>query len=57
MAKFESKYAGLILQDEEGVWAKFEGGEFETTDAAVIARLRKAEDVSEVKKSSAKSDD
>jgi hypothetical protein len=41
MAKFSSeKYPGLILQDDKGVWARFERGEFETTDAAVIKRLR-----------------
>lgn len=61
MAKFSSeKYPGLTLQDDKGVWAKFEGGEFETTDAAVIKRLRglpESEGVSEVKESAKASGD
>ena len=52
MAKFKSKYTGLILQDEDGVWAQFKGGEFETSDTKVAARLRKASDVEEVKTTS-----
>ncbi|MEU5091716.1 hypothetical protein [Streptomyces sp. NPDC021356] len=41
MAKFTSpKYTGLTLQDDKGIWAQFVGGEFETTDAAVLKRLR-----------------
>ncbi|MFB7739575.1 hypothetical protein ACFC08_35550 [Streptomyces sp. NPDC056112] len=41
MAKFESpKYRGLVLQDDKGVWAKFEDGLCETSDAAVAKRLR-----------------
>jgi hypothetical protein len=41
MAKFSSeKYPALILQDEKGIWARFERGEFETGDATVIKRLR-----------------
>lgn len=63
MAKFKSKYRALTLQDAvkdpekdgTGVWAQFEPsadkscGEFETDDAKIIARLRKVEDVEEVK--------
>ncbi|MFF3060922.1 hypothetical protein [Streptomyces sp. NPDC057909] len=53
MAKFSSeKYPALTLQDDKGIWAKFEGGELETTDAAVIKRLRglpEEEGISEVK--------
>lgn len=56
MAKFTSEYKSLVLQDEEGVWAKFENGEFETTDKTLAARLRKAEHVSEVAARSSKSD-
>lgn len=44
MAKFESPYASLIMQDESGVWAKFEAGVFETDDKDVIKRLRAAPD-------------
>lgn len=55
MAKFSSeKYPALTLQDDKGIWAKFEGGELETTDAAVVKRLRglpEAEGISEVKAS------
>ncbi|MFD6421039.1 hypothetical protein [Streptomyces sp. NPDC060198] len=41
MATFTSKtYPGLTLQDETGVWAQFAGGTFETSDAAVVKRLR-----------------
>jgi hypothetical protein len=53
MAKFSSeKYPALTLQDDKGIWAKFEGGELETTDAAVVKRLRglpEEEGISEVK--------
>lgn len=53
MAKFSSeKYPALTLQDDKGIWAKFEDGELETTDAAVMKRLRslpEAEGISEVK--------
>jgi len=38
--RFVSKYAGLVLQDAEGVWAKFERGVLETADAELIKRLR-----------------
>lgn len=59
MAKFScERYPGLTLQDEKGVWAQFAAGEFETTDAAVIKRLRsvpESEGLTEVKES-AKSD-
>lgn len=48
MAKFESKYRGLVLQDADGVWARFENGEFETDDRAVADRLRAVEYVTEV---------
>ncbi|WP_435173294.1 hypothetical protein [Actinacidiphila sp. bgisy145] len=51
--RFLSKYAALVLQDAEGVWARFEHGVLETADAAVIKRLRAldadASGVSEVK--------
>ena len=41
MAKFQSaKYPGITLQDEKGIWAQFVGGEFETSDTAVLKRLR-----------------
>lgn len=56
MAKFTSDYKGLLLEDDKGVWAHFQDGEFETTDTAVAARLRKVEYVAEVK-SKAKSGD
>lgn len=59
MAKFSSsKYPNLTLQDDKGVWAQFKGGEFETSEAAVVKRLRalpEDEGISEVK-SSAKDD-
>lgn len=48
MAKFTSEFRGLLLQDDDGVWARFEDGVFETDDKAVAARLRKVEYVSEV---------
>ena len=55
MAKFTSdRYPGLTLQDEQGVWAQFKGGEFETSDAAVAKRLRalpEEEGIAEVKSS------
>ena len=51
MAKFKSNFGSLTLQDDGGVWAQFEGGEFETNDTKVAARLRKAEGVEEVKPS------
>lgn len=41
MAAFTSaNYPALTLQDEDGVWAQFAGGRFETGDAKVAARLR-----------------
>lgn len=40
MAQFKSKYRGHVLQDNEGVWARFRDGLFETSDAAVVKRLR-----------------
>ncbi|MDF6043249.1 hypothetical protein LRD69_14040 [Streptomyces sp. JH14] len=53
MAKFRSaKYPALTLQDDKGIWARFEGGQLETTDAAVVKRLRglpESEGISEVK--------
>jgi len=49
MAKFRSENAGLVLQDEDGVYAHFAGGEFETDDPRVAARLRKIDYVTEVK--------
>lgn len=51
MARFTSPSQSLILQDENGVWARFVHGQFETTDRDLVARLRKADRVSEVKKS------
>ncbi|WP_329177815.1 hypothetical protein [Streptomyces sp. NBC_01477] len=38
--RFVSKYAALVLQDAEGVWARFERGVLETADAALVKRLR-----------------
>jgi hypothetical protein len=64
MATFRHKYAALVLQDDKGVWAQFQPhseissdgreikyGTLETTDAALIKRLRalKDPDLSEVK--------
>jgi len=41
MATFSSsKYPALTLQDEKGIWAQFKDGEFTTSDAAVVKRLR-----------------
>lgn len=60
MPKFQtSKHPGLILQDEKGIWAQFKGGEFETSDAAAVKRLRTLPEDYEVTevKASAKSDD
>lgn len=49
MAQFSSlKYSHLTLQDDKGVWAQFGEGKFETTDAAVIKRLRGLPDDYEV---------
>lgn len=60
MAQFSSpKYTHLTLQDDKGVWAQFEDGQLETTDAAVIKRLRALPEDYEVAevKAAAKSDD
>ncbi|MGW5126686.1 hypothetical protein ACWEQ7_22050 [Streptomyces sp. NPDC004069] len=41
MAAFRSeRYPELTFQDRRGVWARFRGGRFETSDAAVAKRLR-----------------
>jgi hypothetical protein len=60
MAKFTSEtYRGLTLQDDKGVWAQFKDGEFETTDAAVIKRLRalpESDGVTEAKEQAASGD-
>ncbi|MEU6649509.1 hypothetical protein ABZ904_08680 [Streptomyces sp. NPDC046900] len=41
MATFQSSiYPGLTLQDDDGIWAAFAGGRFETDDEAVAERLR-----------------
>lgn len=41
MATFNSaKYPALTLQDDKGIWAQFKDGEFETSDAGVVKRLR-----------------
>jgi hypothetical protein len=60
MAKFTSeKYPGLVLQDDKGVWARFDRGRFETGDASVVKRLRglpEADGVKEVAESSSASD-
>lgn len=41
MARFTTaRYPGLTLQDDKGIWAQFVDGAFETTDAAVIKRLK-----------------
>lgn len=60
MAQFtSSKYSHLTLQDDKGVWAQFKEGQLETSDAAVVKRLRALPEdyeVSEVK-ASAKSED
>ena len=39
---------GLILQDEDGVWAEFSAGFFSSDAPAVKARLAEVEDVTEV---------
>lgn len=50
---FTSESKGLVLQDavkpEEGsgIWAQFTDGRFETDDAAVAARLRKVDGITE----------
>ena len=49
MAKFKSDKRALVLQDDEGVWARFADGEFETDDKDVAARLRKVDGVTEDK--------
>lgn len=49
MAKFHSDFAGLTLQDANGVWGDFVNGEYETTDTKEISRLRKVDYVTEVK--------
>ena len=36
---FRSPFAGLVLQDEGGVWAEFVGGELVTADPEQSARL------------------
>ena len=53
MAKFTSAIDGLTLQDDDGVWADFVGGVYETDDDKVAARLRKVDYVDEVKSKSA----
>jgi hypothetical protein len=59
MATFNSsKYPALTLQDDKGIWAQFKDGEFTTSDAAVVKRLRalpEEEGITEAK-ASAKSD-
>ncbi|TXS35723.1 hypothetical protein [Streptomyces sp. OR43] len=61
MAKFSSaKYPALVLQDDKGIWATFADGELETTDAAVVKRLRglpESEGISEVKAAAKAEDD
>ncbi len=60
MANFASpKYPHLTLQDDKGIWAQFEDGQLETTDAAVVKRLRALPEDYEVAevKAAAKSDD
>lgn len=58
MAKFTStRYPHVILQDADGIWARFADGEFETDDSAVADRLRglpEEEGVTEIKTSTAK---
>lgn len=52
MPKFTTPYRSLTLQDDKGVWGQFTDGEFTTTDAAVIKRLRalpESEQISEAK--------
>lgn len=40
MTRFTTtRYPGLTLQDDKGIWARFSDGAFETTDRAVIKRL------------------
>ncbi len=59
MATFtSSKYPALTLQDDKGIWAQFKDGEFATSDAAVVKRLRalpEEEGITEAK-ASAKAD-
>lgn len=57
MAKFKSDVRALVLQDDEGVWARFAEHEFETDDKDVAARLRKVDGVTEVKSASKAADD
>lgn len=57
MAKFKSDVRALVLQDDEGVWARFAEHEFETDDKDVAARLRKVDGVTEVKGGDAEPDD
>lgn len=49
MPKFTSESSALVLQDDDGIWAKFRDGQFETDDKDIAARLRKVPGVSEVK--------
>jgi len=49
VAKFKSDVRALVLQDDDGVWARFAEHEFETDDKDVAARLRKVDGVTEVK--------
>ena len=60
MAHFESsKYPALTLQDDKGIWAQFEGGKLEATDAGAVKRLRALPEDYEVTevKAPAKSED
>jgi hypothetical protein len=72
MARFEHKYAALVLHDDKGVWAEFTPAErwvdgreqrygvLETDDAVQIKRLRAAlktdPDLTEVKADQADAD-
>lgn len=47
MAKFISEVRNLVLQDAEGVWAKFEDHVHETSDKKVADRLSGVEGVSQ----------
>lgn len=57
MATFTTtRYPGLVLQDDKGVWAAFKDGAFETSEAAVIKRLKALPDEYEVTEASAAAD-
>ncbi|MFJ2863686.1 hypothetical protein [Kitasatospora sp. NPDC087314] len=49
MARFTTtRYPGLSLQDDKGIWAQFTDGACETADQSTIKRLRTLPDDYEV---------